>query len=138
MPSMQGVPSARSDLASWIEEAEGVLDDLDTCSIIVRSMLVGSASSNLVVMGVLDALTRDAEFWLLTNPCPVDGVDSALSEVARFFTAFGQLVLTCRGDSEAADNGTLAEGVQSACSMLEDFKSMTATCTRGAIGEWSG
>jgi len=90
-----------------------------------------------MIIGTLDALTRNVELWLVTNPCPVDNLDSVLSEVARFFTAFGQLIATCGGDSESADHGSLALGVESACFMLEDFKAMAAIWTRGLYGDWS-
>jgi len=126
VPNLQGDPASRSDLARWIRDAGGVVDDLDTCSTIVRAILVGAPWSNLMIIGALDELTRKSELWLLTHPCPVDDVDLGLSQVARYFTAFGQLIATCAGDSGAADSGNLGSGVESACFMLADFKVMAA------------
>jgi hypothetical protein len=91
-------------------------------------MLVGSASSNLVILSTLDELTREAEFWLLTNPCPVDGVESGLSKAIEFLMAFGRLMADFEGDFGAADDGSLASSVQSVCLLLHDFKSTAAIC----------
>src|ERR1019366_7330563 len=87
-------------------------------------MLIGSATSNMVIAEALDVLTRDADFWLLTHPCPEESLGRCLSAIVSLFTAYGQLVAVFDGDVQAADDGTLASRAESACHMVRDFRMM--------------
>jgi hypothetical protein len=122
--SIQEPLNDRRALARWYREVEPVLDDLSTCSVIAASMLIGSASSNMVIVEALDVLTRDADFWLVTHPCPEESLGQCLSAIVCVFTAYGQLVAAFDGDVQAADDGTLASRAENACYTAGDFRMM--------------
>ncbi len=105
------------------------MEGLSTCSVITASMLIGSATSNMVIAEALDVLTRDADFWLLTHPCPEESLGRCLSAIVSLFTAYGQLVAVFDGDVQAADDGTLASRAESACHMVRDFRMMALRLT---------
>jgi hypothetical protein len=122
--SIQEPLNDRRALTRWCREVDPVLDDLSACSVIAASMLIGSATSNMVIVEALDVLTRDADFWLLTHPCPEESLGQYLSAIVCVFTAYGQLVAGFDGDVQAADDGTLASQAESACNMVRDFRMM--------------
>ena len=125
MTRIQDPSATRSALIQWFRDAEPTFEDLNICSVMAAATIVGSASSNLVAVPTLDTLTRNADLWFLTHPCPVEGFGLDMSAITALFTAFARLIFSYGGDGEAADDGTLASRVESTSLLLADIRAIT-------------
>jgi hypothetical protein len=111
-------------LSDWFRGTRDVVDDLNSCSVVVLSMMIGSPASNRRALRALDVLTRDAELWLLSHPCPEWRCGVYLSSIVEAFASLGLLLAEHGGDAVAADDGTLAGRVEHTCQMVQDLQSV--------------
>jgi len=119
-------PTDWGALFQWYTGAKPIIEDLDACRVIVDSMLVGNADTNCRAAEGLDALTRNAELWLLTNPCPEKWNGEHMTAVVDAYKGIGALVMSTLGAPDPALRVVLKEAVDEANRMLEEVRGMIA------------
>ena len=111
-----------SALLDWYVEAEEPINDLDSCRVIVDSMMIGTAGSNLVIAPTLNDLTLGAELWLLSHPCPIRWNCDHLLAIVNVYRAIGELIVGVGGDPADAEEWDLQDKVVEAGRLLDEAK----------------
>ena len=121
-------------LLSWYLDAGPVIDDLDSCCTVVRTMREATSEANRAFASALSSLTSGAELWLLTHPCPEPWNGRYFSDIVGVFVAIGRLMVGAGGDPAAADDGRLHEKIEEVCGMVEELKGLVARLQQVADG----
>jgi hypothetical protein len=109
-------------LLDWYVNASHIIDDLDACQVLVDTMLEGTAEANLHACDALGALTRDAELWLVTHPCPERWNGEHMAAIVHVYMAIGALIVGVGGDPADADQGDLKDKVTDAGLMIDEVR----------------
>jgi hypothetical protein len=102
-----GTPNDWPALSNWYVHAPHIIDDLDACQVLVDAMLEGTPEANLHAADALGALTRDAELWLVTHPCPERWNGEHMAAIVHVYMAVGALIVSVGGEPADADEGDL-------------------------------
>ncbi len=116
-------------LLDWYMHASHIIDDLDACQSLVDAMLDGTAEANLHAADTLGALTRDAQLWLITHPCPERWNGEHMTAIVHVYMAVGALIVGVGGDPADADQGDLKEKVTDAGLMIDEVKMLVSRLT---------
>ena len=119
-----GGPIAWAALLDWYVGASELVEDLEACRIIVGSLLVGSATSNLVACDELNALTRRAELWLLAHPCPEEWNAAHVGTIVQMCMEIGELIVGAGGDPTRVDQATLKDKSTEVDLMIDEVKEL--------------
>ena len=118
-----------SALLEWYLSSLGLLEDFDSCQVVVDSLLSGTPEANLAGTVELGALTRDAELWLLTHPCPDVWNGEHMAAIVHAYMAIGTLVVDAYGDPDRVDRVELKEQMSEAALMVQEVKELVARLT---------
>jgi len=113
-----GGRAKRRLLLNWFSEASETIADLGVCSVIAKSLLTEITESDLTALRTLDTLTRDADLWLLTHPCPEPKHGEHVASIVAIFVDLGSLFEGVRRDPAGADDGKLSMKVKDACHLV--------------------
>jgi len=122
MPSHPEAPIDWHALLGWYVDASHLIDDLGACQVLVETMLQGLPEENLRAAEALDALTGDAEMWLVTHPCPEKWNGEHMAAIVHVYMAVGALMVGVGGDPADADPGDLKDKIADAGLMFDEVK----------------
>jgi hypothetical protein len=113
-------------LLDWYMNASHIIEDLDACQVLVETMLDGTPEANLHAADALGVLTRDAQLWLLSHPCPERWNGEHMTAMVHVYMAVGALIVGVGGDPADADQGDLKEKVTDAGLMIDEVRMLVS------------
>jgi len=126
MSSDAGTPIDWSALLDWYVNASHIIADLDACQVLVEAMLTGTPEANFRAVEALGTLTRDAELWLVTHPCPEQWNGEHMAAIVHVYMAIGALIVGVGGDPADADPSDLKDKVTDAGLMGEEVRMLVS------------
>ena len=126
MSSYAQTPIDWPALLDWYMHASHIIVDLDACQMLADAMLDGTPEANLRAACAMAALTRDAELWLVTHPCPERWNGEHMAAIVHVYMAVGALIVGVGGDPADADQGDLKEKVTDAGLMIEEIRMLVS------------
>ncbi len=116
-------------LLAWYVGAGDLVADLDACRVIAESMLVGAATTNLVVAQSLSVLTQRSEQWLLLHPCPEPWNHEHVLAAVHGFMVVGRQIVAAGGDPSVGDPVALKALVVEAGRILDGIRDLIVRLT---------
>ncbi len=116
----------RGALVEWYLDASTVLEDLDACAVVARSLPDGTVPANLIACQVLGSLTHASDLWMFENPCPDADHGQHLVSVVGAFVDLRLLVEQLGGRSAALGDGVLALEIDAACELVTEVRMIVA------------
>ena len=110
-------------LGAWFGEAEGIMEDLTTCSLVVQAMVGGEPAWNLAAAEDLERLTCLTGVWLTTHPCPESWVHDFLVAIIHVLIDLRESTRRSEGDAVHADDRFAAKVVR-ADLMISELRSI--------------
>jgi hypothetical protein len=126
MSSDSRTPIDWPGLLDWYMHASRIIDDLIACQLLVEAMLDGTPEANLRAADALEVLTRDAQLWLITNPCPERWNGEHMTAMVHVYMAVGALIVGVGGDPADADQGDLKEKITDAGLMIDEVRMLVS------------
>jgi hypothetical protein len=115
-----------SALLDWYLSVFRLIEDFDSCQVVVDPMLSGTTEANLVGAELLAGLTRDAELWLLSHPCPEPWNGEHMVAIVHTYMAIGTLIVDAEGDPDRVDEVEMKELIGEAALMVQEVKDLVA------------
>ena len=115
-----------SALLDWYLSVFRLIEDFDSCQAVVDSMLSGTPEANLVGAELLGALTRGAELWLLSHPCPEPWNGEHMVAIVHSYMAIGTLIVDAEGDPDRVDQVAMKELISESALMVQEVKDLVA------------